>query len=210
MILVTGFLPYRDEQNASGELITSLKKDTPEELAEIRDDIVFKRIEIKKNSRANELINLTNQLSGLLEKYKPTICIFTGQAPSSNNITIEKVGLNSFMEEVINPDSPVAYWSNLPGTEKIKESLNNHNIPAAYSYYAGQSLCNLILYSCLHHCEIKGLDIKAGFIHLPLLPEQLVNKYEDYPCMTLDMTRKALSIIINQVYKEECADQGVI
>lgn len=200
MILVTGFAPYKEECNASGELVNSLKEDLPEELSALKSLMAFETINCDDTSRETEHKSLEEQLQSLLQKYKPEICIFTGQAPPYNKITIEKIATNAFMGETINPDRPVAYWSNLPGAEKVKEALEEKSIPAAYSYYGGQHLCNHILYSSLCFAEQLKLAHKSGFIHIPLLPKQVVNSYRDSPFMPLDMSRKALSIIINHAY----------
>lgn len=200
MILVTGYLPYRDEYNASGELISSLNCDLPAELSDLKDSLAFECIHVEEGTREVESQQVEKKLHSLLEKYNPACCIFTGQAPSCNRITIEKVGLNSFMGEIIDPDQTVAYWSNLPGTKTMQEALHAENIPAAYSYNAGQSLCNHILYSSLRTAHQSGRACKSGFIHIPLLPKQVVNKHRDRPFMTLDMTRRALTKVIRHTH----------
>ena len=199
MILITGFAPYREELNASGVLVDSLKEELPEALAHLKDELVFKVIACDDTSRETEHQSLETQLETLLRQYEPELCIHTGQAPTYNKITIEKIATNSFMREVIDPARPVGYWANLPGTEEIKAALEAHNIPAGYSFYGGQHLCNHILFSSLHLAEKNGLAHKSGFIHIPVLPEQVMKKHHDAPSMPLDMTRRALTIIINHV-----------
>lgn len=122
-----------------------------------------------------------------------------GQAPSYNKITIEKIATNSFMRDVIDSNRPVAYWSTLPGTEGLRPALEDRGIPACYSFYCGQHLCNHILYSSLYFSEQNGNSHKSGFIHIPLLPEQVTKEHRDSSFMPLEMSRKALSLIINHV-----------
>ena len=203
MILVTGFAPYKEEFNASGELVESLKGDLPRELLWLENDIEFELISVDDTSRETEHSSLEDQLQKLLHKYNPEFCIFTGQAPPYNKITIEKIATNSFMRDVIDSRRPVAYWSNLPGTDSFKEALEEATIPAAYSFYGGQHLCNHILYSSLYYAEKFNSKHKSGFIHIPLLPKQVVNSHRESPFMALDMLRKAMTIIINQVYTED-------
>ena len=205
MILVTGFGPYKEEFNASGELINSMKEDLPKELSALKDLMVFEIISCDDTSRDTEHRSLEDQLQSLLQRYNPEICIFTGQAPPYNKITIEKIATNSFMREIIDADRPVAYWSNLPGTEKLRELLEEGAIPAAYSYYGGQHLCNHMLYSSLYFAERLNLSHKSGFIHIPLLPKQVAKSYRDSPFMPIEMSRKAISIIINHAYKSNRA-----
>lgn len=199
MILITGFAPYRDITNASGVLVQSLKDELTKELFPFREKLAFEIITCDDTSRDTEHRSLEFQLSELLERHKPGLCIHTGQAPSYNKITIEKIAINSFMQEVIDPKRPVAYWSNLPGTEDLRSVLEDHEIPAGYSFYCGQHLCNHILYSSLHYSELNRHSHKSGFIHIPLLPEQVTTKHRDSPYMPLDMSRKALSLVIDHV-----------
>ena len=199
MILVTGFGPYRQLTNASGVLVKSLKDELTKELDPLREKLAFEVVICDDTSRDTEHLSLESQLSELLKRHKPSLCIHTGQAPSYNKITIEKIATNSFMQEVIDPKRPVAYWSNLPGTEDLRPVLEDQGIPACYSFYCGQHLCNHILYSSLHYSEQNGHSHKTGFIHIPLLPEQVTKEHRDSPYMPLEMSRKALSLIIGHV-----------
>ncbi|HEX9628165.1 MAG TPA: pyroglutamyl-peptidase I [Acidiferrobacterales bacterium] len=199
MILVTGFGPYREPTNASGVLVRSLKDDLPAELEPLRERLVFEVVTCDDTSRETEHQSLETQLSDLLARHKPSLCIHTGQAPPYNKITVEKIATNSFLREIIDPARPAAYWSNLPGTDDLRAVLEEHGIPTGYSFYCGQHLCNHILYSSLHFAEVRGRPHKAGFIHVPLLPEQVTIQHRDSPYMPLDMSRKALSLVINHI-----------
>lgn len=201
MILVTGFGPYRESTNASGELVKSLDDKLTTELLPLREELAFAVITCDDTSRETEHLTLESQLNDLLQRHNPDLCIHTGQAPPYNKITIEKIAINSFMREVIDPNRPVAYWSNLPGTESLRPVLEDQGIPAGYSFYCGQHLCNHILYSSLHFAEQSSHAHKSGFIHVPLLPEQVTKEHRDSPYMPLEMSRKALSLIIEHVTK---------
>ncbi|MEJ2630934.1 MAG: hypothetical protein P8011_01550 [Acidihalobacter sp.] len=132
----------------------------------------------------------------MLERYRPDLCVHTGQAPPYNKITIEKIATNSFRREIIDPKRPVAYWSTLPGIDDLKLVLERAGIPACYSFNCGQHTCNHILFSSLHFSEQNGVPYKAGFIHIPVLPEQVITECRDSPFMPLEMSRKALSLVI--------------
>ena len=203
MILVTGFGPYQESTNASGVLVESLKDNLTEELLPLREKLLFEVITCDETSRETEHLTLEAQLSELLKRHQPSLCIHTGQAPPYNKITIEKIATNSFMREIIDPERPVAYWSNLPGTDGLRPVLEEHGIPACYSFYCGQHLCNHILYSSLHFSGKNGHSHESGFVHIPLLPEQVTKEHRDSPYMPLEMSRKALSLIINHVTKAQ-------
>lgn len=199
MILVTGFGPYKEDKNASGEVVLSLDNDAPEELLAYNGDLAFEVINCDNTSRETEHQSLETQLFELLARYEPELCIHTGQAPPYDKITIERIATNSFMSEVINQSGPVAYWSNLPGNGSIKDILEEKDIPAEYSFYAGQHLCNHILYSSLYFSEKHCLSHKSGFIHIPLLPDQVAGQHRNSPYMPIEMSRKALALVINHV-----------
>ena len=201
MILITGFGPYQQSTNASGVLVKSLRDDLTKELLPLRERLIFEVITCENTSRETESLRLEAQLSELLKRHQPSLCIHTGQAPPYNKITIEKIATNSFMREIIDPERPVAYWSNLPGTDDLKQVLEDQGIPAGYSFCCGQHLCNHILYSSRYFAEKNGHLHKSGFVHVPLLPEQVMKEHCDSPYMPLKMSRKALSLIIHHVAK---------
>lgn len=113
------------------------------------------------------------------------------------------------MREFIDPSRPVDYWSDLPGTDSLKDILEKENIPAEYSFYGGQHLCNHILYSSLYFSDKYCLPHKSGFIHIPLLPEQATKKHRASPFMPLAMSRRALSLAINYVVVADARDKTV-
>lgn len=205
VILVTGF-DYQDSMNASGVLVHSLKDKLTEELMPIRGALAFEVITCDETSRETEHMTLELQLSELLKRHSPDVCIHIGQAPPYNKITIEKIATNSFRREFIDPDGPVGYWANLPGTDDLRSVLEQEGIPTCYSFNCGQHTCNHILYSSLHFSVNAGHSHMAGFIHIPVLPEQVVTQYRDSPHMTLDTSRKALSLIITHVAKTHGVD----
>lgn len=206
MILVTGFGPYQEELNASAELVTSLKYDLPDDLLPLKSRLVFEVVACEAASRETEHRALETHLAGLLERHRPQLCIFTGQAPPYSKITIEKIAINSFMRETIDPAQHVAYWANMPGIDDLPQVLEERDIPAAHSFYAGQHLCNHILYSSLYLAEARGLPHKSGLIHVPVLPEQAKTTHRDAPGMPLDISRKALSVVIRHVHERHRHD----
>jgi len=198
MILVTGF-DYQESTNASGVLVKSLMDDPTEALMPFLDALAFEIITCDETSRETEHRTLESQLNNMLKRYKPDLCIHIGQAPPYNKINIEKIATNSFRREVIDPKRPVAYYSDLPGTDELKSILEQEGIPAFYSFNCGQHTCNHILFSSLYFSELNGGTHKSGFIHIPVLPEQVMNEWRDSPFMPLEMSRKALSLVITHV-----------
>jgi hypothetical protein len=60
----------------------------------------------------------------------------------------------------------------------------------------GAGLCNQVTYELLHYLTIHQLDVPAGFVHVPALPEQVTNAYPPMPSMALEtMTRGIYAVI---------------
>jgi pyroglutamyl-peptidase len=205
VILVTGFAPYREAINASGALIASMRDDPPDYPGRLRHALAFEVIACDDTSCETEHRTLEDRLLRLLADCRPAFCLFTGQAPARNKVTFEKVAINTFMGERIDPARPVGYWADLPGLDRLPQALEAQDIPAALSFHGGQHLCNHILYSSLHFAADRGLPHRSGFMHIPVLPEQICRDHPDAPGMALEMTRRALSIVIGTL-QEVCVD----
>lgn len=180
-------------------VVSSLKADLPPALDALRERLVFELIAVDDTSRETEHSSLEQRLDELLQAHSPELCIHVGQVPPNSKITIEKIGINTFMHKIIDPERPPAYWSDLPGIDSLKAALEDQHIPADYSFYAGQHLCNHILFSGRHFAETRGLEYRTGFIHIPVLPEQVAKQHHNTPSMPVEMVREALAVIINRV-----------
>ncbi|USG99488.1 pyroglutamyl-peptidase I [Thermococcus argininiproducens] len=199
-VLITGFEPFGGEKiNPSWEAV----KDLPEKIDGVK---------ILKKELPVSFKGIKEKLPQILNKTMPDIVILTGQAAGRANITIERVAINIMEskkedndgykpeDEPIFKEAPAAYFSTLP-IKRIVKSLRNNKIPAAISNSAGTYVCNTAMYVALHHIAINNLNIKAGFIHVPYIPEQVLEKPQ--PSMSLEMIRKALEITIKESIKDQ-------
>jgi pyroglutamyl-peptidase len=89
------------------------------------------------------------------------------------------------IDEPIVPDGPAAYFVTLP-VRAMLEAVRAAGIPAELSLSAGAFLCNQVTYELLHYLTTYQLDIPAGFVHVPALPEQVTNAYPPVPSMALE------------------------
>ena len=193
-VLVTGFEPFGKETiNPSLEVIKKLDDKIMEsEIIKLKLPTVFgKSIDILEN---------------VLEKEKPDIVLCIGQAGGRDKITIERVAINISdaripdnegnepIDEVIFEDGDTAYFSNIP-IKKMVEEMKTNNIPAAISNTAGTYVCNHIMYGLLYNIDKKYPKMKGGFIHIPYIPEQVIEK-ANAPSMSLDNIVKGISIAI--------------
>lgn len=200
-ILITGFEPNDDALNASELVGVSLRDNPTTELTPYIDCIDFKIMP----GNTNILGNVVNET---LKAFSPDICIAIGQARAYNKIAIERMAKNlryfvtldragnAPKGEPIVPNAPVAYWSCLADLEGLVSLLESHNIPTRISNDGGTHLCNQAFYHFMHWREINNSDMQVGFVHIPVLPEQVIKYWPESPFMPIEMTRQALSLII--------------
>lgn len=139
-----------------------------------------------------------------IDEYEPDIVISLGQAGGRACISIERVAINIDdttmadnegnmpVDQPIFKDGENAYFSNLP-IKNMVEDIKKAGIPANISNTAGTYVCNHVMYGILYKIHKERLNIKAGFIHVPFIPEQVVNKPEK-PSMSLENIVKAVEI----------------
>jgi pyroglutamyl-peptidase len=116
-----------------------------------------------------------------LERVKPDVVIAVGQAGGRMDMSVERVAINvddapiadnaqrQLVDEAIVADGPAAYFSTLP-IKAIVAALRSAGLPASVSQTAGTFVCNHVFYGLMHRSA--GMPVRAGFIHIPYLPQQ--------------------------------------
>ena len=122
----------------------------------------------------------TARVFPLIQDMKPDLVLSLGLAAGATAIWVERIALNlrrpeegGYQDAPIIPDGPAAYFATLD-TEAVSRAINTGGVPAFPHVYAGNYLCNHILYQSLHFAATQGLPYRAGFLHLPLSTEQVV------------------------------------
>ncbi len=150
----------------------------------------------------NESIDIIKKKISSVE---PEAVISVGQAGGRNRISVERIGINvdhtkhednegnKPKNRPIDENGHDGYFSTLP-IQEITDNLKENNIPAKISNSAGTYICNHIMYGVLNHIEKNNIDMKSGFIHVPYLPEQVLDKNK--PSMSMDMITEAVEIAI--------------
>ena len=193
-IILTGFEPFGgSDVNPSILACQSFSKKSigGYEIKTIEIPLHYK--EIKQN------------IESILIKEKPEIVICTGQSPRSV-ISLERIAINIAslektayscgtkpMDEILDISGREGYFSTLP-IRKIKDCLEENKIPCEISNSAGTFGCNQIFYHLMQFINNNEINILAGFIHVPSLPEQVISK--NIPSMTLELIIRALEIAI--------------
>ena len=200
-ILVTGFDPFGGEPiNPAIESVKRLHDNI--EGAEIIK-LEIPTVRKKSLEKIEEAIN----------EHNPDVILSIGQAGGRFDISIERVGINlddfripdnegnQTIDEPIFPDGENAYFVKLP-VKAMVQNVQKNNIPASVSYTAGTFVCNHVLYGVLYLIEKKYKGKKSGFIHIPFLPEQVVDK-RNTPSMELSTIVKGLTAAIEAIVKND-------
>ena len=182
-VLVTGFDPFGGEKlNPALEAIKSL----PSEIqgAEVRwlevPTVFYKSAKILEEE---------------IRIYQPDIVLCIGQAGGRKGLTPERVAINQDdariqdnegnqpIDRPIQLDGPPAYFSSLP-IKAMVQAIKEEGLPASVSNTAGTFVCNHLMYQLLYLVEKEFPTIKAGFMHIPYMMEQVIDK-PNTPAMDL-------------------------
>jgi pyroglutamyl-peptidase I len=196
-ILVTGFDPFGGEP--INPAIESVKK-LPDNIAGA--EII--KLEIP-TVRGKSL----EKIEKAIQEHNPDIILSVGQAGGRFDITVERVGINmddfripdnegnQVIDESVFSDGDNAYFVKLP-VKAMVQNIQKNKIPASVSYTAGTFVCNHVLYGVLYLVEKKYKGKKSGFIHIPFLPEQVVDK-RNMPSMDLNTIVTGLTAAIEAI-----------
>ncbi len=119
-----------------------------------------------------------------IDDVQPAAVVMMGEYGGRAVITVERIAQNlndSSRYQLADNDGrvlqdqptvaggPTAYYATLPIRAMVM-AMRQAGIPADISDTAATFCCNHLMYGILHHIATTGLDIRAGWIHLPYLP----------------------------------------
>lgn len=196
-ILVTGFDPFGGEKiNPSIETVKQL----PEKIAGA--DII--KLEIP-TVRYKSL----KVIEEAILKYGPDVILSVGQAGGRADISVERIGINvddfripdnegnQPVDEPVVPGGPDAYFVTVP-IKAMAERIREKKIPVSVSNTAGTFVCNHVIYGVCHLLATKYPGKRNGFIHIPFLPGQVLDK-ANMPSMSGELMVKALEAAIEAI-----------
>ena len=132
----------------------------------------------------------------------PDVILCVGQAGGRDAVTPERIAVNMAsaricdnagnqpVEAPILPGAPDGIFSTVP-VAAMADAITAAGLPGKISNTAGTFVCNDTLSRLLHH--FAGTAVRAGFIHVPWLPEQAK---EGAPSMELQDITAALTAAI--------------
>lgn len=141
-----------------------------------------------------------------IEAHDPELVVCVGEAGGRHAVTPERFAVNlddapfpdnagrAPVDQPIVPAGPVAYFSTLP-LAAIVRSLRAAGIPAAQSSTAGNYVCNHVFYGLMHLMATERPDLRGGFVHVPHVHEQVLDRLDGRPSLSLATLTEALRIV---------------
>lgn len=183
-LLVTGFEPFAgDGINPSAELVAALAAQPPSgvALATAILPVAFARLDAA--------------LDSAIAAAAPDFVLALGLAGGRAEISVERVAIN--LDDARIPDNagaqpldrpvvaggPAAYFATLP-VKAMAAAIRAAGAPAQVSHTAGTFACNHVFYRAAHLAATRHPGMRAGFIHLPYLPQQAA-EHRGAPSMAL-------------------------
>ncbi len=170
-ILLTGFEPFGGESvNPSWQVAQALHGET---IAGVR---------VQSLCLPCAFGDALGVLGAALVRQRPGLVLALGQASGRSDFSVERIAINVDdaripcnagrrpIDEPVVRAGPVAYFATLP-IKAIVAALREAGLPAAVSQSAGTYVCNHVFYGLMHALRRRP-GVRAGFMHLPLLPEQ--------------------------------------
>lgn len=200
-VLITGFDPFGGEKVNPAWLAV---KDMKEKIA---------GAEIVKVQVPTVFGDSIDKLNQAIEMEKPDITLCIGQAGGRYEISVERVAINvddaripdnkenQPIDKAIYEDGKNAYFAKLPIKAMVK-NVRDNNIPAAVSNTAGTFVCNHIMYGLLYLIEKNYPEMKGGFVHVPFIVEQVIDK-KNTPSMSLTDITKGLEYLVEAAVKND-------
>ena len=200
-LLLTAFTPFGGESINPALEAVKLVKDKISDL-----DIVKIEVPTVFNESVKTVIEA-------MEKEKPDFVLCVGQAGGREGITPERIAINiddaripdndgnQPIDRTIYPDGENAYFSNLP-VKAMVEAIKKAGLTSILSNSAGTYVCNHLMYGVLYHINKTYKEMKGGFIHVPYVPVQTIDK-PDKPSMPLWDIVRGLEAAISAIAENE-------
>jgi pyroglutamyl-peptidase len=144
-------------------------------------------------------------LRAAIARHRPDAVIAVGQAGGRAEISVERIAINVDdgriadndgvwrIDEPVVAGGPAAYFATLP-IKAMVARLRAAGIPAHVSQTAGTFLCNHVFYAACHIAATERPGLRAGFIHVPFLPEQAAKR--GAPSLDLALVVAALRLAV--------------
>ena len=200
-ILITAFDPFGGEAvNPALEAVKQMKDEIAgAQIVKLEIPTVF--------GKSIEVIHET------MKKEQPDAVLSIGQAGGRFGVTPERVAINvddarikdnegnQPIDTPIFEDGKPAYFSTLPVKAMVK-AIHDQGLPSSLSNSAGTFVCNHVMYGVLYYIDKEFPGVRGGFIHVPYITSQVVDK-KDMPSMATSDVVAALEAAVQAIVKNE-------
>ena len=199
-LLLTGFDPFGGEKiNPALEVVKQVK----DQIANVQ--IIKLKIPTVFDQSADKIYQA-------IKEEQPDVVLNVGQAGGRDGITPERVAINlndarisdnqgqQPLDQLIHKAGQTAYFTQLP-VKKIVAAIQAQGIPSYVSTTTGTFVCNHVMYQVQYLIDKGFPQLKAGFIHLPYLPQQ-VAKLKNMPSLSLTDDVQGLTAAIKVIGQE--------
>jgi len=175
-LLVTGFEPFGGSAvNPSAQIVSALATTT---ITGIELVSVLLPVD-RARAPAALVVALADNL--------PDVVLCLGQANGRVGLSVERVAINLLdfsiadnagglvADEPVVPGAPAAYFVTLP-VKLMVNAVREVGVPCESSLSAGTFICNQVLFCALHYAATRMPALRAGFIHVPALPQQVAER----------------------------------
>lgn len=195
-LLLTGFEPFGGSAiNSSEQVVLALRE---QRLPGIELHTAILPVDYQRGPSA---------LLQEVEAVQPDVVLCLGEARGRLRISIERVAINlldfrladnrghQIVDAPVVAGGPAAYFATLP-VRAMLDALVTEDIPAELSLSAGAFLCNQVAFTLLHYLAEQRRPGMAGFVHLPVTPEQAAHEPAPVASMSLASMRHGLQVVI--------------
>ena len=153
-------------------------------------------------------------VAAAMEKEKPDAVLCIGQAGGRYDLTPERVAINQDdarikdnegnqpIDTPIFVDGAPAYFATLP-LKAMVQAIRNAGVPSSVSNSAGTFVCNHLMYGVLYTIAKKYPGMKGGFMHVPFVPSQVVNRPTPAPCLNMADIAKGIEAAITAIAEND-------
>ncbi len=199
-ILLTAFDPFGGEKiNPALEAVKLVSDQI--------DDIEVVKLEVP-----TVFYKSIDTVAKAMEKEQPDVVLCIGQAGGRFDLTPERVAINVNDARIpdnegnqplsgpIFEDGENAYFTSLP-IKAMVASIREAGIPASVSNSAGTYVCNHLMYGVLYTIAKKYPNMKGGFMHVPFITSQVVNRPTSAPSLSLETIAKGIEASLVAIAK---------
>lgn len=198
-ILVTGFTPFgNDHINSALEVLKNLSSE-------------ISGVQIIKVEIPTVFGDCANVVHDAITSVSPDYVLSLGQAGGRYALTPERVAINfddsliadnkgqQALASPIHEDGQNAYFTQLPVNAMV-QAIRATGLPAFVSTTAGTFVCNHIMYQVQYMIDKEFHSLKAGFVHIPFLPQQVIAR-PNTPSLSLTDDVKGITAAIRAIIK---------